>query len=127
MVTNSLTPDLINDGVALVRELDSSVSPVNGALWLFSDQNFWKLLLALSDRENAGPKAAYAKVQKALSKLPDDHRLSLDDVVITKPDAPLLKLLRTAVRTGPGISGIRLTGNVINGRLIQDAYIYRLQ
>jgi hypothetical protein len=34
--------------------------------------------------------------------------------------------LRSAVRTRPGIDGIRVTNNVINGLVIEDAYIYRL-
>ena len=41
------------------------------------------------------------------------------------PDAPVVALLRTAIRTGPGISGIRFKNNVIDGTLIEDAYIYR--
>jgi hypothetical protein len=35
-------------------------------------------------------------------------------------------LLRKAVSTGPGISGVRITNNAVNGRIIDDAYIYRV-
>ncbi|NIV68021.1 hypothetical protein GWN43_04130 [Candidatus Bathyarchaeota archaeon] len=45
-------------------------------------------------------------------------------VISTEHD--LVKLLRAAIHTGPGISGIRFTGNVINGVFIDDAYIYRM-
>jgi hypothetical protein len=38
----------------------------------------------------------------------------------------LVQLLRPVIGTGPGICGIRLTQNVIDGVLIEDAYIYRL-
>jgi hypothetical protein len=38
----------------------------------------------------------------------------------------MITLLRVALRTGPGIGGIRFSSNVINGTLIEDAYIYRL-
>jgi hypothetical protein len=39
----------------------------------------------------------------------------------------MLSLLRVAISTGPGISGIRFTHNTINNVLIEDAYIYRLE
>ena len=52
--------------------------------------------------------------------------LSLDDLALAKPDAPLVTLLRNAVRTGSGIHGIRFSNNVMNGTVIEDAYIYRL-
>ena len=68
---------------------------------------------------------AYTKVQGALRKISTEH-FGLDDVAVAKPNAPILRLLRLAVRTGPGITGIRFTKNVINGHLIEDAYIYRL-
>jgi hypothetical protein len=47
-------------------------------------------------------------------------------VSIAKKDDPLLKLLRIAIKTGPGISNIRFSRNTINGVIIEDAYIYRL-
>jgi hypothetical protein len=43
-----------------------------------------------------------------------------------KDNDPLVLLLRKAIVTGPGISGIRFTSNSVNGTFIDDAYIYRL-
>ena len=40
--------------------------------------------------------------------------------------APLIGLLRQLIVTGPGIHGIRLSRNVVNGAMIEDAYIYRM-
>jgi hypothetical protein len=73
-----------------------------------------------------GPKSSYAKIQKALVKLKKKDGLALDDVTLAKPSGSLIDLLKVAIRTGPGISGIRFSNNVINGQLIADAYIYRL-
>ena len=127
MVANSLTEQLINGGKSLIEELDASGIQVDGALWFyFSEEGFWKLLLSFPDIEKLGPKSSYAKIQKAISKLKNDDRISLDDVALVKPNAPIVHLLKLAVRTGPGISGIRFSNNVINGQLIEDAYIYRL-
>ena len=52
--------------------------------------------------------------------------LSLDSVTLAKPDSLVVSLLRAAIRTEHDINGIRFTNNVINGTLVEDAYIYRL-
>lgn len=128
MVAMTLTNDLIEGGRVLVEKLDESNSKVNAALWFLSpDQNIWKLLISLDGIGAAGPKSAYMRIQKALSKIDDPHGLSLDDVALIKPDNFLLKLLKGTLRIGPNLQGIRFTNNVINGHLIPDAYIYRIR
>jgi len=127
MVASALTQEMIQSGRTLVQQLDDSGISVNAALWLlFPEVQAWKLMLSTPTLVADGPKAAYDAVQKALSKI-SHPQLQLDDVVIAKPDAPLLKLMRLAIRTGSGIDSIRFTQNVINGQLIPDALIYRLQ
>lgn len=128
MVASTLTDGLIAGGKSLVSALDGSSESVNAAFWfLFPEQHFWKLMISFADMDKEGPKAAYLKIQKALSKMTERDGLSLDDVALLRSDAPLLKLMKVAMRTGPGLSGIRFTNNVVNGQLIPDAYIYRLQ
>jgi hypothetical protein len=74
-----------------------------------------------------GPKEVYRQIQKILTKFPKEiSGLSLDDVEVAKTDAPVIALLRMALHTGPKIGGIRFKNNVIDGILIEDAYIYRL-
>jgi len=127
MVAITLTEKLIEGGKCLIEELDTSGIKVNGALWIFfQEEGFWKLMLSFPDVDKSGPKSAYSKVQKALSKLTKKDGLSLDDIAIAKSSSPLLHLLKKVVHTGTGISGIRFSNNVVNGQLIADAYIYRL-
>lgn len=130
MVNMTLDERLITDGEKLLQQLDSSQTKVDAALWFyFSDIASWKLLLSLPDLIGKGPKAAYQKVQAAFSELARkgiDISFALNDVAIAQPSSPLLRLLRVAIRTGSEISGIRFANNVINGQLIEDAYIYRL-
>ena len=38
----------------------------------------------------------------------------------------MVRLLRKVIKTGRKVSGIRFTNNVINGTVIDDAYIYLL-
>ncbi len=127
MVETSLTKELIEAGATLVRKLDESGLQPDAAFWLyFPDLQAWKLVLVEVKVGQVGPHKVYRDVQKTLTDAPELGDLALDDVAIAKPDSPVVALLRTAIRTGPGISGIRFKNNVINGTLIEDAYIYRL-
>lgn len=124
----TFTDDLKNAGKELIEKLDVQGSKVDGALWFyFPEENYWKLLLSFPNIDKDGPKIFYTKIQKALSSIKAENVLKLDDVVLTKRNAPLLSLLKSFVNTGPNISGIRFSNNIINGQLIPDAYIYRLQ
>lgn len=128
MVTTQLTDRLVEDGAELVLALDASAVNPKSAFWFFfSDAGSWKLVIADPKLGPDGPRGAYKKIQKALKKLQKkQNSLALEDVVLAKPDASIVGVMRTALRTGPGISRIRFTGNVINGVLIDDACIYRL-
>lgn len=110
----------------MLKRLDNAKIVVDAALWYyFPDIQNWKLLLSLTEMIKQGPKAAYQSIQEELSQI-HDIPFSLDDIAVTNPDSSILKLMRSAINTGTGISGIRFSNNVINGQLIQDAYIYRL-
>lgn len=128
MVETILTKEMIETGATLVRKLDERGLQPDAALWLYSpDVQQWKLVIAEVKVGKKGPKEVYRQIQKILTESADEiAELSLDDVALAKPDAPIIALLRVAIRTGPGISGIRFKNNVINGTLIEDVYIYRL-
>jgi len=129
MVETQLTPELIQEGAALVSGLDKAGEGPDAALWFyFTDMGVWKLLLAEVEVGPTGPRDVYRTIQKTLHSLRNEiTHLSLEDVAVAKPDAPLIRLLRQAIATGPGIGGYRFTRNVINGVPIEDAYIYRLE
>jgi len=127
MVANTLTDHLINGGKILLENLDSSGLEVDGAFWFyFPEEEYWKLLISIPKEEKKGPRAAYGAIQKTISKIEEDKKISLDDVTIAKPHASILKSLRKVIHTDRGIGSMRITNNVINGQLISDAYIYRL-
>jgi len=129
MVATQLTPELIQEGATLVAGLDQAGESPDAALWFyFSEISAWKLLVADIQVGPTGPRDVYRTIQKTLQSLRNKvTHLSLEDVAVAKPDAPLIKLLRQGIATGPGINGIRFTRNVINGVQIEDAYIYRLK
>lgn len=124
----SLSSGQITAGETLLRRLDADGIKVDAAMWFyFPDKENWKLVLSLPEVIRQGPKAAYKEVQRVLSSADDPVGISLVDVTVARPNSDILNLLRTAIGTGPGISQIRFSKNVINGHLIEDALIYRLQ
>jgi hypothetical protein len=128
MVEAALTPQLIQEGADLVQALDAAGLAPDAAFWFyFPDINAWKLVLAEMKVGPQGPREVYKQIQRTLGALSDRIKtLSLDDVAVAKPDAPVVSVLKKALRTGPGIGGIRFSQNIIDGVLIEDAYIYRL-
>jgi hypothetical protein len=127
MVEANLTKELIDAGARLVKKLDEHGLAPDVAFWLYSpEEQTWKLLLVEVKLAKKGPKAAYSEVQKILAKYAQElENIKLDDLVLEKPDARMVELIRKAVRTGPAVSGIRFKNNVVDGTLIDDAYIYR--
>ena len=117
----------IYDLNSFIQRLDEHGLHPDAAFWFyFSEEQQWKLIIAEVKVGTEGPKKIYRKMREILENYPDVPGLSLDDVSLTRPDSPIIALLRTAIQTGHGISGIRFKNNVINGTLIEDAYIYRL-
>jgi len=114
-------------GKALLSVLDKSRFSVKAALWFYlSDSNEWRLIFALPSVDRIGPQAAYEKMQSQLQKLDPKYNLTLQNISIVSPKENLIMLLKKAIRTGPGPSGIRFTRNTINNVFIEDAYIYRM-
>ena len=129
LVKESLSSEMISAGAELTRLLDASGFAVSASLWLFMPEtNTWRLVIANPEVSHHGPKKAYRKVQWAISRIPAANlKIALRDITVIDSNDPLPSLLRMAVKTDNGISGIRFTHNVINGTLIEDSYIYRME
>jgi hypothetical protein len=119
---------MVDSGATLIQKLDERGLAPDAAFWFyFPDRGEWSLVVAEAKLANEGPRRIYSRILDAISESEEQLRgLSLDTVSVVKPDAPIVSLLMVAIRTGPGISGIRFTNNVINGTVVEDAYIYRL-
>lgn len=129
LVKESLSSEMISSGEALTRHLDEARFVVSASLWLYiPETNAWRLIIGTPEVRTLGPKKAYKQVQSVISRMPLDRaRIPLKDITVIDSNDPLLSLLRLAIKTGDGISGIRFTRNVINGTPIEDAYVYRIR
>jgi hypothetical protein len=127
MVTE-LTQELIAAGEHLVRRMDETGLRPDAAFWLHDPESgTWSLVLAEMKVKTGGARSFYATLRSELADAPEIGTLTIADITAVPPDHPLVRLLRSALTTGPGISGIRFSNNVINGILVDDAYVYRLR
>ena len=122
----NLPEEKITAGRLLLEKLDESNRKVAVALWLcLPDTSSWKFGLYFPDIEKDGSRLAYSIVQKALGQL-QGSVLKLEEVILFKRNTPYLNDLGSFIQTGEGISGLVFSGNVINGRILPDSYIYRV-
>lgn len=127
VVKEQLTGLMIDAGAELTKKLDESGLPVTTALWLFVPElNEWRLLFASPEVGTKGPRDVYEKIQQVINQLGDTaSAVPLSVVSLLDPNDDLVRLLKVAIRTGPGVNRIRFSKNVINGHFIDDALIYR--
>jgi hypothetical protein len=128
LVGDQLTEDMITVGEHVVSALDKLNVLVIGAFWLLlPDQHVWRLVIASPEVRTLGPKAFYRKVSAALKRIPQSvQAISTNDITVLEDNNPLVKLLKVLIKTGPTISKIRMSRNVVNGQLIEDALLYRM-
>ncbi len=127
MVKEQLTDAMIDGGEALTRTLDDSGLSVTTALWLFApDGNEWQLLIGSPEVGTAGPREVYKKIQLAINRLGEEaSTVPLSVVSLLDPGSELTSLLKATIATGPGLSRIRFSKNIVGGHFVEDALIYR--
>lgn len=127
MVSSVLVADRIGIGRRIVERLDKARFVVSAAFWYyFPEEGRWRLFIASPVVDQQGPRAAYETIHKAQRRGLKAPMLSASEIVAVSPKDPTVRLLSSAMQTGPGLYGIHFSGNVINGVYVEDAYIYRL-
>lgn len=126
VVKEQLTDAMIHSGAELTSKLDENGVPIVAALWFFVPEvNEWRLLFASPEVSTQGPRAVYEKIRRAVEELGSDAAIPLSMIAVLDAEADLVRLLKAAIRTGPGISRIRFSKNAVEGHFIDDALIYR--
>lgn len=109
----------IDAGRALVKALDGAGVGVRGAFWFYlTDVDRWKLMI-VSDAAKQGSRDLYVK---AISLKPE---LDLSKVEFVAPSSPIFAALSRYFRF-EGLSGVRVSRNMLDGVYVDDAYVYRL-
>lgn len=117
----------LEEGKKVLEELDKAGLRIASAFWLYlTEVEEWRLMLAMPSIDTHGRKKTYAKIWEVLDRNRSTLNIPLDAISLISPNDKLNQLLRSVAKTGKGLSGIRFSGNVINGTLIEDSYIYRV-
>jgi hypothetical protein len=116
----------LEKGSEILRILDEAGLKVSVGLWaLLEEYNDWRLLLA-SRRLDAGSQMeAYGLVNDALraAGFPIEDKPS---IVILPMSDPTVRTLRRVFGKAKTVEGMRLGGQQIGKRWVEDAYVYRI-
>lgn len=116
----------IDRGWEVLHALERANIEVAVALWAYlSEYEDWRLILSARQFDSAGPRGAYRQVNNSLiasgvtpGKAPPVLILSMDD--------PFINELRRIYGQAKDVEGMRLGGQLIGDRFLQDAYAYRI-
>ncbi|MDH4220631.1 MAG: hypothetical protein OEW23_17875 [Candidatus Aminicenantes bacterium] len=128
LVKESLSNDMISAGAKLARYLNTGLPTIDAIFWFYLPElNAWRFVVASPEVRALGPKTVYQQIRSVISTIPaGEQTVPLGNIVVVDSHDPLILLLRRAITTGQASTGIRFSRNVINGVLIEDAYIYKL-
>lgn len=116
----------IEEGQKVIEALQENGFPVNSAFWLYKPEpDEWRLTFASPLIDEQGPFKAYSFVQKVLAKFSPPVGISVAETTVLSDKDELVEGLRYLDRQTPGIlPNMRLRGNSIKNRYIDDIYIY---
>ena len=122
-----LSSEMIEAGSALIERLRESGQEIPDAVWRYlPEPELWRLFLATPLVKSKGPTTAYKAVLAVLTAHEEELSMfDLPDITVVAPDDSVLDPFRTVLKKS-NPSGIRLRNNAINGKYIEDAYIYRV-
>ena len=116
----------LGSGMNLLDALDRAHVKVNVALWMYSSEyEDWRLVVSARQFDALGPREAYRRLHDtlatagfAIGKTPAIMILAMSD--------PFIKELRRIFGKAKNVEGMRLGGQMIGDRFIDDAYVYKV-
>jgi len=114
-------------GSRMLEMLDQSGLRLNLAMWLHvPEYEDWRFLPSSRRLDSVKPFKAYGLIHDALeqSGLPLEHTPPL---LILKMTDPFVRALRGIFGKAKSVEGMRLGGQMIGGRFVDDAIVYRAE
>jgi len=116
----------LDRGSEILRILDEAGLRVSVALWaLLEEYNDWRLLVASRRLDESSQLEGYGLVNNALRAA----GFSVEDkpsIVILPMTDPTVRALRRLFSKANTVEGMRLGGQQIGKRWVEDAYVYRI-
>ena len=114
-------------GPKVLEILDRSGLEISLALWLHTPEyEDWRFMLASRRLDRSEPSQAYGLVHDAL----DGAGIPLENtppLLILAMTDPFVRALRRTFAKTQGVEGMRLGGQMIGDRFVDDAIVYRIR
>jgi hypothetical protein len=116
----------VERGAKILNILDHAGLQVKVAMWAFlGEYDEWRLVLSAPEFDDGMLQGAYGRLHKALSAAHFPLELT-PTVVILRTSDPFIKALRKIFARAKSVEGMRLGGQTIGNRFLEDAYVYRI-
>jgi hypothetical protein len=116
----------LEKGAQILQILDHANLNVRVALWLYSpDYEDWRLVLSSPQFDAAGPVQAYGLVHDAL-EIAGVPLEKTPPILVLRMNSPFIRALRRIFGKAKSVDGMRLGGQTIGDRFVEDAYTYRV-
>jgi hypothetical protein len=116
----------VEKGSEILKVLDDANLKVRVALWLYSpDYEDWRLVLSSREFDQTDLVEAYGLVNSAL----DAAGIPLEQTpptLILSMSSPFVRTLLKIFGKAKSVEGMRLGGQMIGDRFVDDAYVYRV-
>jgi hypothetical protein len=120
-----VSPDM-NRGSELLDALERANLKVRVALWMFlSEYEDWRLVVSARQFDSLDPRDAYRLLNDTLAAAGFTPEKTPPILILPMADPSIKELRRVFLKT-KGVEGMRLGGQMIGDRFVQDAYVYRI-
>lgn len=116
----------IGRGSELLETLERAKVKVNVALWMFlSEYEDWRLVVSSRQFDSPDPRDAYRLLNDSLAAAGFAPKKT-PAIIILPTNDPFIRELRRIFGKTKSVEGMRLGGQMIGDRFVQDAYVYRI-
>jgi len=116
----------ITRGSELLDTLERAKLKVSVALWMYlSEYEDWRLVVSTRQFDSLDLRAAYRLLNDSLAAAGFTPEKTPPIMILPMAD-PLIRELRRLFGKTKSVEGMRLGGQMIGDRFVQDAYVYRI-
>ena len=116
----------IERGREVLDALDSAKVKIAVALWAYSSEyEDWRLVISARQLDSPDLRDAYRRLNDSLTAAgltPD----KTPPILILSTNDSFIKTLRQTLGKTKSVEGMRLGGQMIGDRFLEDAYVYRI-
>jgi hypothetical protein len=114
-------------GLELVQALDHAALSISVAMWVYlSYYEDWRFLLASRRLDAAKGPSAYGLVRDAFAESGITFERTPTLLILEMYD-PFIRALRSMFAETKNVEGMRLGGQLIGDRFVEDALVYRIR